>query len=87
MNIEITMPELEALIQQHMRNGTFKNPEDVILHALRSAKFQPSVQPPDNPSEPASFGNLSDLLLSSPLSGANLDLTRTQDYPRSIELE
>ncbi|MCX6611746.1 MAG: hypothetical protein NTW74_12950 [Acidobacteria bacterium] len=87
MNIEITMPELEALIQQHLRNGTFKSPEDVILHALRSTKLQPSVQAPNTPSEQASFGNLSDLLLSSPLSGANLDLTRTQDYPRSLDLE
>jgi hypothetical protein len=87
MNIEITMPELEALIQLHMRNGTFKSPEDVILYALRSTKLQPSAQAPNTPSEQANFGNLSDLLLSSPLSGANLDLTRTQDYPRLLELE
>ncbi len=31
--------------------------------------------------------NLSDLLLNSPFAGANLNLERSQDYPRSAELE
>ncbi len=31
--------------------------------------------------------NLSDLLLNSPFAGANLDLERSKDYPRPIELE
>ena len=30
--------------------------------------------------------NLSDLLLSSPFSGADLDLERLKDYPRPVEL-
>jgi hypothetical protein len=36
MTIEITSPDAEALIQQRMRAGSFKNPEDLILAALRS---------------------------------------------------
>lgn len=35
MNIEITRPEVEALIQQRLRSGGYKDPQDVILHALR----------------------------------------------------
>ena len=31
-------------------------------------------------------GNLSDLLLNSPFSGANLDLERSKDYPCPVEL-
>ncbi len=31
--------------------------------------------------------NLSDLLLNSPFAGANLNLERSQDYPRPAELE
>ena len=31
--------------------------------------------------------NLSDLLLNSPFAGANLDLERSKDYPRPIELQ
>lgn len=33
------------------------------------------------------FDNLSDLLLDSPFAGANLDLERSKDYPRPVELE
>ena len=33
------------------------------------------------------FDNLSDLLLNSPFAGANLNLERSQDCPRSIEIE
>jgi len=36
MTIEITAPEVEALIQQRLRDGGFKNAEDVILQALQS---------------------------------------------------
>jgi hypothetical protein len=37
-------------------------------------------------SPPRRFENLSDLLLSSPFAGANLDLTRSKDQPRTIDL-
>jgi hypothetical protein len=32
------------------------------------------------------FDNLSDLLLNSPFAGANLDLERSKDHPRSVDL-
>jgi plasmid stability protein len=35
---------------------------------------------------PKRFDNLSDLLLNSPLAGANLDLERSKDYPRPVDL-
>ena len=35
MTIEITSPDVEALIQQRMRAGAFKTPEDLIRAALR----------------------------------------------------
>ncbi len=38
MTIEITSPEVEALIQQRMKSGAFKNPEDLIRSALRSSE-------------------------------------------------
>lgn len=37
MTIEITSPDVEALIQQHVQAGTFKTPEDLIRVALRSS--------------------------------------------------
>jgi len=36
MNIQITKPELEALINQRLQSGAFKDAEDVILRALQS---------------------------------------------------
>jgi len=33
------------------------------------------------------FDNLSDLLLNSPFAGANLDLERSKDRPRPVDLE
>lgn len=41
MNIEITRPEVEALIQKRLQSGVFKDPQDVILHALRVSESDP----------------------------------------------
>jgi len=38
MTIEITSPDVEALIQQRMQAGAFKSPEDLIRSALRSSE-------------------------------------------------
>jgi hypothetical protein len=43
MTIEIHSPELEALIRERMNSGGFRNVEDVIMHAFRSA---PVAEPP-----------------------------------------
>jgi hypothetical protein len=37
MTIEITSPDVEALIRQRMRTGTFNSPEDLIRAALHSS--------------------------------------------------
>jgi hypothetical protein len=37
MTIEITRPEVEALINERLSSGVFKDAQDVILHALRSS--------------------------------------------------
>ena len=41
MTIEISRPEVEALILQRMKSGAFSCAEDVILDALRSSKPEP----------------------------------------------
>ena len=38
MTIQITRPEVEALIDQRLKSGAFKDAEDVILQALRSSE-------------------------------------------------
>lgn len=37
MTIEITSPDVEALIHQHMLTGAFRTPEDLIRVVLRSS--------------------------------------------------
>jgi hypothetical protein len=37
MTVEIRQPELEALIQQRLKDGGFRNAEEVLAHALRSS--------------------------------------------------
>jgi hypothetical protein len=44
MTIEITRPEVEAIINQRLLTGKFKDAEDVILQALRSV---PEAAPAD----------------------------------------
>lgn len=43
MNIEITRPEVEALIQKRLQSGGFKDPQDLILHALRVSESDPAM--------------------------------------------
>lgn len=40
MTIEITRPEVEALINQRLQSGAFKDAEEVILQALQSSGIQ-----------------------------------------------
>jgi hypothetical protein len=46
MTIQITKPEVEALINQRLQSGAFKDAEDVILQALQSSA--PETTKPDS---------------------------------------
>jgi hypothetical protein len=41
MTIEITSPDIEAMIQRRMQAGVLKTPEDVIREALRVSEIRP----------------------------------------------
>ena len=41
MTIQITKPEVEALINVRLQTGRFKDAEDVILQALQSSASEP----------------------------------------------
>ncbi len=77
MTIQITRPEVEALINQRLQSGAFRNAEDVILQALQSC---PPTTPPDAP--PAK-----DIVeLFAPLRGLNLDFGRNLSTGRPVDL-
>ena len=42
MTIQITRPEVEALIKRRLETGAFKDAEDVILQALRFSENEES---------------------------------------------
>jgi hypothetical protein len=66
MTIQITRPEVEALINERLQNGEFKDAEDVILQALQSSRpTPPDAQPEKDIVE-----------LFAPLRGLNLDFSR-----------
>ena len=82
MTIEISKPELEALIRERMESGAFQNVEDVLLHALKpSPPGQPSMGQPRKTKK-----NFAQFLLESPMPGSGLKLSRRKDYPRPLDL-
>ncbi len=77
MNIQITQPEVEALINQRLESGAFHNAEDVILHALQTSPVpMPSDAPPTKSIEE----------LFAPLRGLHLSFSRNPSTGRPVEL-
>jgi hypothetical protein len=76
MTIQITRPEVEALINQRLRSGAFKDAEDVILQALQSG-------PPTQPEEPPAK-DIEQLF--APLRGLNLEFSRNPSTGRRVDL-
>jgi hypothetical protein len=78
MTIQITRPEVEALINQRLQSGAFRNAEDVILQALQCSP--PTAPLPDAP--PAK-----DIVeLFAPLRGLNLGFGRNPSTGRPVDV-
>ena len=77
-------PEVEKglMARAHARGVSL---DDYIQELVAEAARLPVAPEPCPPQK--RFDNLSALLLNSPLAGANLDLDRSKDYPRPVELE
>jgi hypothetical protein len=81
MTILITKPEVEALINQRLQTGGFKDAEDVVFQALQSSPTTAAARPhPDAPPE-------KDIVeLFAPLRGLNLDFGRNPSTGRPVDL-
>lgn len=83
MTIQITKPEVEALINQRLQSGAFKDAEDVIMQALQSS---PPPQPAAGPAARAK--NIDELF--APVRGlfedGELDFSRNPSTSRPIDL-
>lgn len=81
MTIQITRPEVEALINQQLQTGAFKDADDVVLQALQAL-------PPAKAATPAHGTppekDIVDLF--APLRGLNLDFGRSSSTGRPVDL-
>jgi hypothetical protein len=81
MNLTITLPDEEGPVLEARATARGVSAEQYALQVLEqdlaAAKPQPTRR---------QFDNLSDLLLSSPFAGADLDLDRSTDQPRTTDL-
>jgi hypothetical protein len=82
MNVTLRLnPEVERglLEQAHARGVSLDN------YLLELVAREPGLAKDVGRPIHERFDNLSDLLLNSPFAGANLDLERSKDYPRSLD--
>ncbi len=85
MTLQITKPEVEALINQRLQSGAFKDAEDVILQALQSSPPKPSTTPQPEPSPaPPPVKDIEEFF--APLRGLNLDFSRNPSTGRPVDL-
>jgi hypothetical protein len=83
MNLTIKLPDEDVDVLQAKAAARGISAEQYALELLEQDLAAADSARPN----PERFNNLSDLLLASPLAGANLDLTRSQDQPRKLDLE
>ena len=69
MTIQITKPEVEALINQRLQTGGFKDAEDVVFQALQSSP--PDASAAYQPTDAVEAKNMFELF--APLRGLNID--------------
>jgi Arc/MetJ-type ribon-helix-helix transcriptional regulator len=74
-------PEQERIIQAEIARGHFRNPEEVLDHALAVLR-----QEEHGGESTAARKNLALFLMESPLAGAELNLERQKDDGRPIDL-
>ena len=74
-------PEQERIIQAEIASGHFRNPEEVLDHALAALQAKNHKREATAPRK-----NLVQFLMESPLAGAELNLERQKDYGRPIDL-
>ena len=86
MTIEIHRPELEALIRERMKSGSFQNVEDVLMQALKSSALPTETLTKPKWRRPEGRKSLAQLFAESPFKGLDLDFARDPDHGRDLEL-
>jgi hypothetical protein len=84
MTIQITKPEVEALINQRLQSGGYKDAEDVILQALRSSPAKPPA--PLQPESVPSQKNLQEVFGAARGLADDIDFSRNPAAGRPVDL-
>jgi Arc/MetJ-type ribon-helix-helix transcriptional regulator len=84
VTIQITKPEVEALIKQRLQSGEFKDADDVVLYALqflqaKSAAHERDSVPPSNKSLREVFESVRGL-------ADDIDFSRNPSASRPVNL-
>ena len=82
MTIELK-PEQERIIQEEIRNGNFRNADEVLDHALAALREKSSCLKSELKKPRKNFAQF---LMESPLAGSGLYLERDKNLGRDIEL-
>lgn len=77
LTIEIKTPELEALIQERLRDSGFTSLDELLTRALESLPEAGKVAGPS----PKPAKRLVDVLTSPPFAGSGLTIERLKQYP------
>lgn len=81
MTIEIKKPELEALIRQQLRSGSFHDIDELLTKTIYALREHPETSLGQKPRK-----RLVDILSSPPFAGSELEVERQKDYLGTIEL-
>jgi hypothetical protein len=84
MTIQITKPEVEALINQRLQSGGFKDAEDVISLSLQSSPSKPSTTP--QPETARSRKSLQEVFETVRGSADDIDFNRNPSTGRRTDL-
>ena len=80
MTIEITNPEVEAMIHARLESGEFKNAEELISYAIQIADPTTTDALSDKP-------RAKDIVeLFAPLRGLDIDFSRNRSTGRAVDL-
>jgi hypothetical protein len=86
MTIEITSPDVEALIRQRMEAGSFTSPEDLLREMLKSSPNEKTPAPASAAERRRAAGRKSLVEVFAPLRGMSLDFSRSQSASRPVGL-
>ena len=84
MTIEITKPEVEAIIHQRLQSGRFHDVDELLAKALNALEEKESG--PKFGERPSSRKSLVQLFAESPLKGLELDFSRNKSPGRPVDL-